>query len=530
MMKTIIKTLILSAAVMFSAASCLSLDTPPYDRETDLTYWDEDPDAAFNAVNSCYNTIISMQEFLYGDSYTDNAYIKPQVSNPNAIANGSYSTSADYVEAVWDSRYSGIRLCNELLTNIDRVPGLDPALKNRYIGEVKTIRAFHYYELYTRFGDVPYTEDVISIAESQSISRTPRATVLSNILRDLDEVIDNDYLPASYDGSDKGRITKWAAMAVKAKVCLFEGDWDQVKALTSRIMTEGGFTLFGSYAGLFEIANEGNCEVILDRQYMYPSFYHGDQSIFLPPSLGGTGSLLPLQELVDSYIMLDGKTIAESTDYDETDPFAGRDPRLAATIIAADGGSYPMADGSSHDLDPDLDGLNKQSTSTVTGYYFKKWWDKSFQNANQSGLNPIVIRYADVLLMNAEALAELGEFDSSAWDATIGYIRSRAGFTDAGALEYQGETGDDLIQLIRNERRCELAFEGLRFKDIIRWRIAEDVMNGWCHGVKTDDPVGTDDGYIRVEQRTFDPDKHYLWPVPQDDRDLNGNLSQNPGW
>ena len=132
--------------------------------------------------------------------------------------------------------------------------------------------------------------------------------------------------------------------------------------------------------------------------------------------------------------------------------------------------------------------------------------------------------------MNAEALAELGEFDSSAWDATIGYIRSRAGFTDAGALEYQGETGDDLIQLIRNERRCELAFEGLRFKDIIRWRIAEDVMNGWCHGVKTDDPVGTDDGYIRVEQRTFDPDKHYLWPVPQDDRDLNGNLSQNPGW
>ena len=94
MMKTIIKTLILSAAVMFSAASCLSLDTPPDDRETDLTYWDEDPDAAFNAVNSCYNTIISMQEFLYGDSYTDNAYIKPQVSNPNAIANGSYSTSS----------------------------------------------------------------------------------------------------------------------------------------------------------------------------------------------------------------------------------------------------------------------------------------------------------------------------------------------------------------------------------------------------------------------------------------------------
>lgn len=537
-MKTIIKTFLLSLAVLPGAVSCISLDTPPYDRETDLTYWDEDPEAAYNAVNSCYNTIISMQEFLYGDSYTDNAYIKPQVYNPNSIANGSYSTDADYVESVWDSRYSGIRLCNELLTNIDRVPGLDPALKNRYIGEVKVIRAYHYYELYTRFGDVPYTEDVITIPESQTISRTARATVVSNILADLDEVIDNEYLPASYTAdADKGRITKWAAMAVKARICLFESDWESVKDLTSKIMSEGGFSLFkdasnpaNSYQALFEIENEGNPEVILDRQYMYPSFYHSDQSTFLPPTIGGTGSLLPLQELVDSYIMLDGRTIEEAgADYDENDPFSGRDPRLAATITDVNG-SYLKADGTQQALDPALDGLNTQSTSTVTGYYFKKWWDRMYYNSNQSGLNPIVIRYADILLMNAEALAELGEFDANAWNATIRPVRERAGFTASSALDYQGETGDGLISVIRNERRCELAFENLRFKDIIRWKIAEDVMDGYCHGMKTGAVVGTDNGYVRVENRHFDPAKHYLWPVPQADRDLNPNLSQNPGW
>lgn len=530
-MKNIIKTLILSLAILPGGVSCISLDTPPYDRETDMTYWDEDPNAAFNAVNSCYNTIISMQEFLYGDSYTDNAYIKPQVYNPNSIANGSYSTDADYVESVWDSRYAGIRLCNELLNNIDRVPDLDQALKNRYIGEVKVIRAYHYYELYTRFGDVPYTEDVISIPESQTISRTPRATVVENILRDLDEVIDNNYLPASYtNAEDKGRITKWAAMAVKARICLFEADWEQVRDMTSEIMAEGGFGLFGSYSGLFELANEGNCEVILDRQYMYPSFYQSDQSSFLPPSIGGTGSLLPLQELVDSYIMLDGRTIGEAgSDYDENSPFEGRDPRLAATIIDING-TYPLANGENQALDPALDGLNAQSTSTVTGYYFKKWWDKQYQNSNQSGLNPIIIRYADILLMNAEASAELNEFNAETWNATIRPVRQRAGFTAATALEYQGETGEELIDLIRNERRCEFAFENLRFKDITRWRIAEDVMDGWCHGIKTDAAVGTDNGYIRVEERHFDPAKHYLWPIPQADRDLNPNLTQNPQW
>ena len=227
--------------------------------------------------------------------------------------------------------------------------------------------------------------------------------------------------------------------------------------------------------------------------------------------------------------MLDGRTIEEAgSDYDETRPFLNRDPRLAATITDVSG--YYTVAGGTQALDPAKDAIDVQAGATVTGYYFKKYWDYTYRAELYSGLNPIVIRYADILLMNAEAMAELGEFTAETWNATVKPIRQRAGFTDAGALDYQGETGDELIEVIRRERRCEFALEGLRFKDIVRWRIAEDVMNGWCHGMKTGATVGTDNGYKQIEQRTFDPAKHYLWPVPQADRDLNTNLSQNPEW
>lgn len=133
------------------------------------------------------------------------------------------------------------------------------------------IRAFHYFELYSRFGDVPYFTNVITIEESQQLPRTSKAEVVTNILAELDQVIDNNYLPASYSSTeDKGRITKWAAMALKARILLFEGRWEELKAVTSTIMTQGGFSLFPNYAGLFEVANENNEEVIWDLQYLSP--------------------------------------------------------------------------------------------------------------------------------------------------------------------------------------------------------------------------------------------------------------------
>jgi hypothetical protein len=297
------------------------------------------------------------------------------------------------------------------------------------------------------------------------------------------------------------------------------------------------FLLFyPSYEGLFQAANEGNTEVILDIQYMLTTRENNAQSLFIPPSLGGYCKFAPLQELIDSYVAADGLPIGESSVYSATNPFRNRDPRLSATIVYT-GNYYQMANGSQHvincDKGADKDGYEFSSNVTPTGYYFKKYWDKDHSMIVNlaSGLNIILIRYADVLLMNAEAAAEMGTLDATVWNATIRPLRVRAGFTNPLALDFPaGSSQQDLVEIVRRERRSELAFEGLRYADIIRWRTAETVLNGWCHGLKTNDIVGADDGYVRVESRSFDKTKHYLWPVPQTERDMNENLTQNPSW
>lgn len=253
----------------------------------------------------------------------------------------------------------------------------------------------------------------------------------------------------------------------------------------------------------------------------------------MPPSLGGYSQLSPLQELVDSYITLDGYSITEApaSSYDPSKPFENRDPRLAATIMYT-GNSYPLANGSQHVVDSrqgeSPDGFGFSSDASATGYYFKKYWDNKYRSNLYSGLNIILIRYADILLMRAEALVESGGMNAFEWNRTIRPLRVRAGFKSNRALDFPGSS--DLRNIIRQERRSELAFEGLRHKDIIRWKIAEQVLNGWTHGIYTGDPIGTDNGFVRVENRNFDSAKHYLWPIPQSERDLNSNLSQNPEW
>lgn len=518
--------------VLLSAVSCQKLDLAPHDRDTDLNYWQE-PEAALAAVNKCYQGINNADEALYSDAMTDNAYTKVPNTHNQAVGNGSFSTADSYVASVWDYRYSGIRQCNLLLNNIQQVPGLTDELRNRYIGEATFIRVYHYFELYSKFGDIPYFTNVLSMSEAKSIARMPKAEVVDKLLSDLSAIIDNNYLPASYDSKNTGRVTRWAAMGLKARILMFERRYAEVVPVTNTIITNGGFSLFGSYEGLFSVQNENNPEVMLDVQYLAANREHNIQYHFLPPSLGGYSQLSPLQELVDDYITLDGYSIksAPAGSFDPANPFSNRDPRLAATIIYT-GNSYKKADGTNHTVNTGKnvspDGYGFSSDASATGYYIKKYWDNTYRANLMSGLNIILMRYADILLMHAEALAEQGQLDAAQWDRTIRLIRQRAGFSDSRALNFPGSA--NLIDIVRRERRCELALEGLRHKDIVRWKTAENVMNGWVHGLYTGDVTGTDNGYVRVENRKFDPAKHYLWPIPQKDRDLNQNLTQNPNW
>ena len=413
---------------------------------------------------------------------------------------------------------------------VDKVPGLAADLKARYIAEAKALRAYHYYELYIHFGGVPYFDKPISIAESRVATRETAAQTVGRIETDINAALEGDVLPGSYSGAEQGRMTKWAAKAILAKLYLFDAKWDKVRDITAEIISDSGIKLYPSYEGLFEATAETCSEIMFANQYMPVNREHNIMYNTVPPSMGGYSNLAPLKSLVDSYIMLNGKAIDEAgSGYEASNPWKDRDPRLAATVMYP-GNYYTMADGTL--VEPDWNGrdaFNSTSDVTPTGYYIRKWWDNTYRLTLQSGLNAILIRYADVLLMNAEAHAELGTLSEAVWNATIRPIRERAGFTDAGALSFP--SGSNLKEIVRNERRCELAFEGQRRTDIIRWKTAETVLNGWCHGMYTGETVGTDNGFVRIEQRQFDAAKHYLWPIPQKERDLtNKSLDQNPNW
>ncbi|HYG37352.1 MAG TPA: RagB/SusD family nutrient uptake outer membrane protein [Cytophagales bacterium] len=529
--------ILLISTSFLALTSCNDLDLIPTDRETEETFWDK-PEDALNVLNNCYENMYNAEYYFFNETLSDNAFNKSEVdgSNSRNIAEGSYDASQARIRNEWGYHYTGIRKCNILLTNIDKVPGMDEALKARVKAEAQFIRAFHYFNLTVWYGDVPLVDNVLSVEESQSVSRSSQADIVNFINADLDFAAANLPIYTDYAEGDRGRIAKGAALALKARLASYLGNWQDVATITDQIINgeAGAYGLFNSYSGLFLPQNEYNQEVILDLQYVPVQRTYQEQRFFIPKTEGKlVTSIAPTQELVDAYPMINGMMINEAgSGFDAANPYAGRDPRFQATIVY-DGYQWKRPDGSIVEIrtfpgtgDNSID----KDDASPTGYYFAKYYDPTADADNRAGLNLILIRYAEVLLMNAEAKLELGQMTADVWNKTVRTIRERAGFTDPNALNFNTSWDDTALRnIVRNERRVEFALEGLRIFDIRRWKTAEVVLNGWAHGIKVGDP-SVDNGFKRVDFRTFDPAKHYLWPIPQRERDLNQNLSQNPNW
>lgn len=530
-------------ALLLLVSACKKLDLAPVDQFTASNYWNT-TEKAKTVLNTAYSQMFNNNYFFLNEALSDNAYnSRGDNEGVATIAAGIHDPSLSRFNGEWDSHYACIKTCNVFLENVDKVTSMDATLRERMKGEAKFIRAFQFFQLYTWFGDVPLFEKDITLDEAKTIARTPRAQVVDFVLKELDAAATVLPVNTAYATADKGRITKGAAIALKTRALLYEGRWNDVVTGCEQLMggTVGNYSLFPSYEGVFLPQNENSSEVILDMQYVpllrtYNNFFD-----YAPISVGARlNNFAPTQELVNSYLMSNGRSIGESgSGYDENNPYVNRDPRLTATVVyhlyqwrKPDGTSQTIyiKPGSDPNQTTKLDEYAPGSVTSATGYYLRKYYDPTSAANFQSGLNLILIRYADVLLMYAEAKNELGQMTSDVWDRTIRATRSRAGFTNAIALNYNTAAGQSgLREIIRNERRSELAMEGLRIFDIRRWRIAENVLNGWAHGAKYG-PPSVDNGYIRANQRVFDPAKHYLWPIPREERNLNPNLSQNPGW
>ena len=530
-------TLIATASILM-LAGCNSLEQPPVNQFTDANYWTAE--RAQYMINTAYSQMYSASRMWEDESMSDNVINQRSTNNGGRLLQtGQANSDTDLFNNEWDSMYAGIKSCHTFLDNVQNIQ-MDANLLKRNIAEVQFIRCYLYFRLATLYGDVPYYEQDITSSVALETGKTPKNEIISAIRAKLEEIIPDlpsrDQLPKA----ENGRITKGAAVMLLARTYLYENDWTNVEKYTRMLIDEqstyGTYSLFNSYRGLFEEANEYNQEVILDRSYI-PNLNTWDQiQDMIPLSRNGRVSdRVPVQALVDSYLTLNGRAIDEAgSGYRADDPYKDRDPRLTATIIYDgydwdanvnnwfEGKGKIQINPATSTTEDKYTGPN--ANTSATGYYIRKWYSPQDKGSASSGLNIIMMRYADVLLMYAEALNEQNKFDASAWDKTIKAIRQRAGFTNSYALDFpSGKSQAELREIIRNERRVELAIEGLRFFDIKSWDIGAKVFSGEVKGAWFTDKIGIVLKHV--------PERNYQWAIPQSEIDLNPNLKpQNPGY
>ena len=538
--------LYIAAAAVLGFSSCVELDRFPLEELSDASFWKSPTDAEM-AVSDLYPSLPSIYEIDDAINSDDAVHgIKWAAGN---ISKGIY----DPQDQSWSGTYAVIRQANLILSKIDEIPDYDTAEKNKVLGQTYFFRAFHYFDLIRTFGDVPYIDKPLTLADQEGITRAPRAEVYSKMMADFDKAI--EYLPTSWSDSDYGRITKGAALAMKARAALYYGDWQVAADNAKKCMDLGVYELYdkdntGKYAELFWEKADGCNEFICIQQHkagVNGSYLLGWSAF---PTLGW-GGLNPTQSLVDAFEDIEGAPIAKSALYDEKNPFANRDPRLEVNVLHDGEVMYDQTIKVAPLKSSGNTGIGRHGDATATGYYMQKWLDPSVYPLTDGwdmGKDQVVIRYAEVLLTYAEAKNELAGLDASAFDA-VNQVRRRVGMpelqnSDASKPTYCA-TQDDLRQRIRNEWRVEFALEGgKRQWDIRRWGIAMDVMNKPRLGLKYElvespDAKEGDGGMIcilyqgdkqAVGEATAYKEHNYLYPVPQKEIDLNPNLTQNPGY
>lgn len=546
-MKQIKQYIMIGAAALMTASCSDFLDTAPLDALSPSTTWQTEQDAQKFAIG-CYSGWESGGTLLYMDCTSDFGYNNFSWEGYKNLANGNM-TQANSGASFYS--YSIIRRCNTFLENIGNIQFADEAVKKDLIAQVRVIRAYRYFIMNWAYGGVPIIENY-NTAEEAQVPRKTEQEVRDFIAKELDECTpDLNDTP-----SERGRIAKGAALALRMREALYYGDWEIAKKKAEEIMALKTYDLESDYLKLFQVAGQDSKETILAVQYIPNTYTLGTIGQMYNNGDGGWSSIVPTYNLVDTYEMKNGLTIDEAgSGYDATHPFKDRDPRLAMTIIYP-GADYVKADGSTgvfNTLDKTIDGssnanyMTSADNASKTGLTWNKYLSPITQYADiwKSNACPIVFRYAEVLLTLAEAENELNG-PSDVVYKQLNAIRSRAGMPDVDETKYS--TKEKLRELIHRERAVELAGEGLRRADILRWKtddgkmLAEKVLNGRLErrigtvDASVSDPelratinTNPDPTEVLIENRVFKT-FHRYFPFSQSNIDKNPNLKQNEGY
>lgn len=537
-------SIIAAALLMGSFSSCSDfLDRYPLEELSDESFWKTEKDAEM-AVSNLYNVLPTWD--------TDEAINSDDAVHGIKWAAGNQSKGVyDPSDYGWSGEYGYIRQANLILEKIQEMDLSEDAYK-KLEGQARFFRAYTYFTLIRSFGAVPYIDKPLELTDVENITRTPKDEVYAKVMEDFDIAIAD--LPVQWDETNSGRITKGAAMAMKARAALYYNNWQTAMDEAKKVMDLGQYELYdkdntGRYKELFWEVADGCDEFILSVQFNAPTRTHYLIGWECFPTLGW-GGLNPTQSLVDAFEDINGAPIANSTIYDSTNPFANRDPRLEVNVLHDGETMYGVTIKVAPLSSSGNTGIGQHGDATATGYYQQKWLDPSIDPQSTGwdmGKDWVVIRYAEVLLTYAEAKNELSPLDPSAFDA-VNQVRRRVGMpdlqnTDPTKPTYCG-TQDDLRKRIWNEWRVEFALEGgKRQWDIRRWGIAKDVLNAPFEGLRytlVDDPNAPkgDNGkkcilYVGEPLKlagSHYEDHNYLLPIPQTEIDLNPKLEQNPGY
>ncbi len=556
-----------------SLSSCYDLDRYPDNQLSSGTFFKTEAHAK-QAMMGVYSQMQNDNVYGYAAFSLDClGGVSFGYDNPSfqTIQRGTVAVNAGYFSNFWTNIYEGIARANNVLQNIDEVDMSDQ-LKAQYVGEAKFMRALYYFYLLNLYGGVPIYDETTIIAEEFTEMKKPRNTeaeVRAFIISDLDAAATS--LPASWDAANAGRATSGAATALKGRVLLYAKQYQEASNCFSSVINSGKYQLYPNYADLFTPKADESSEMIFAIQNlggvgqdigMPMCFYLGARAAF-----GSCwNNVMPATSFVDSYEWADGRPF----DWDEVFPgynasnevkaevwysipnssksaveeytphkdellamYAQRDPRMMSSIILP----YTTFNGWSKNADKVFEfaifkgmGIpNDVSCINVNGNHEAYLWRKFVPEGNMNGainnradtpINFPLIRYADVLLMQAECLNELGNPGDAV--ALINQVRDRAGMPglNSGPSYLAASSKDEVFARIRHERAVELACEGLSYFDMKRWGLLQTL-----NGRKEMYITGSKSLYTRSVS-----ERDQYWPIPSGEIDKNPDLTQNPGW
>lgn len=594
--------------------ACADLDLNPLSEGSSASWFHDETE-----IEMSLNDLWRADFFPIDDPAWDDDWLNRNGSNELTL--GTMTSKSGTASGRWSAMYKGITRATKIVDALESgMAGNVPEAKvKQYEGEAYFVMGSCYGTLSMYFGDCVLAKGIMSLDEAYQASKSPKSEVVAYVYECLDKAA--SYLPQTCSGQQ--RPTSGAALGMKARIALYHGDYQVAADACEKVMNSGVYQLHSNYKDLFTANSSKELMFYFqgcNDQNKGIGMFSNVKNLIIR-KLGGFSNQCPSLELMCAYTCVDGLPIDKSPLYNPKDPFENRDPRMAYTIqpyktkYSKDFAEYEASklDGTFPQKYPDyitlgyeynnspyattvyevksgkmvLNNDSKASNqhSVYNGLLLRKfvkddWADCGNYKNTANNIYPY-LRYAEVLMTYIEAKNELGSVSQADLDKSINLVRARA-YAGTGVDYPKVTTGSqkDLRKIIRMERRAEFPFESIRYRDLLRWRIAEKSHNkpmyylnrewaggtnwngkvegsnrtlsagfltlikNWedgnfpIGGIPTIDENGLPDlsemeakGYITTFYKMgFDASRNYLWPIPADDILVNPNITQNPGY